>query len=900
MPPMESNCNHCLHERLGVQPSGIVIRDERGIIVLTRLIVVPLIAVLATFAGCSPSRTEPIGNDNENGGGGGGATTVLSTDSLDALGEVSADFKTLRFTAATSQLRGLRANNVIAAPPHPPLLPYGALRRVVSVSTEGETIVVPTEFLALADVIEQGSIHAELALDDPLPTDSAKIQPLLAGPGQLVFPLDNTVLFDADNDLTTTNDQIVLDGNIAIEPDVVIDIDIDGFALQHASVELQGEITANITVTAKREATITPLDKTLIPVPFSPVVIPVGPIPVVLVPILEIHAGASGSFSADLTADLDFEGDAAVGLAYENGSFGPVLELAPDGSAAVPGFEEGAKAAGKVWISAKFKVAVYGLAGVFAELALYGRATVDVDACPWWELYVGVDGSAGAFAEINVDVVFVPFDSSIEIFEWETNPLNAEELVADAGECAPSSAPGDVITWARSYGADSIDFPVALAVTPDGGSVVAGGTDSFTAQRDALLMKLDAFGHIAWQMGYDDLEAAIAVRPVDDGYFLLAGETTVSSFYVPPFLPDTIGGAIDPPVYLLRLDLNGIPVWARAIGSSEASLDAIGLALLPNGHVVVAGTLGDPPDSEDIWLARFDPDGEVVWAKRHEDPGTQTAESLIVDSAGDIVVLGSSGVTCDLLYKLGADGTLFWRGCYGSSHNNFATELVENSGGYTLVGHLSNDAQINRVDLDGHLLWARHLDSDVHEVIEMPDGSIIEAADETPYDEAYAAAAFSDGDVLITGKVDLGEDADLWALRVADDGQGQWIRQYGGSREDVGGGWLEFARTASTVATTADGGALLGGFSKTFSHAADATAFDLDIWILKIRGTGIVELDAASGASAGAVFGEIYDVSHFGGPDSDVTLTSLDLLVGSFTPYVFSPTLETARQGGPE
>lgn len=871
---------------------------------LTRSVAVQLIVVIASLAGCSPSRPGPVGNENDNssGGGGGGsvATTVLSTDSLDALEEVSADFKTLRFSAATSQLRGLRANDVIAATAHPPLLPYGALRRVASVATDGDSIVVTTEFLALADVMEQGTLHAELTLEDPLPSESAKIRPRLLGPGQLVFPIDNAVLFDADGDHLTTHDQITIDGNVAIEPDVVIDIDIDGFSLQHASVELQGEITANVTVTAKREATVVPLDETLATVPFSPVVIPVGPIPVVIVPVLEIHAGASGSFSADLTADLDFDGDAAVGLGYDNGSFGPVLDLVPDGSAAVPGFEEGATATGKVWVSAKFKATVYGLAGVFAELALYGRATVDVDECPWWELYVGVDGSAGAFAEINVDVVFVPFDSSIEIFEWETDPLSTEELVADAGECAPSSAPGDVITWARSYGAEGVDFPVGLAVTTDGGCIVAGATTSFTSLRDALLMKLDAYGHIAWQMGYDDLDAAIAVRPVDDGYFLLAGENTVSAFYSPPFLPEAVADAIDPPVYLLRLDVNGTPVWARAIASSEASLDAIGLALLPDGSVVVAGTLGDPPDSEDVWLARFDPVGEVVWAIRHADPGTQTAESLIVDSAGDIVLLASAGVTCDLLYKLSADGTVLWRACYGSSHNSFAAELVENSAGYTLVGHLGNDAQINRVDRDGNLLWARHLDSDVHELIEMPDGSVVEAADETPYDEAYAAAAFSDGDVLITGKVDLGDDADLWALRVADDGQGRWLREYGGSREDVGGGWLEFAQAGSTVATTADGGALIGGYSKTFSHAADATAFDLDIWILKIRGTGTVELDAASGASAGAVFGEIYDVSHFGNPESDVTLTSLNLLIGSFAPVVFSPALDTARQGGPE
>jgi hypothetical protein len=597
---------------------------------------------------------------------------------------------------------------------------------------------------------------------------------------------------------------------------------------------------------------------------------------------------------------LAFEGESAVGLQYDGG-FGPVLELTPEGSADLPNFQEGAKAAGKVWISAKFKAAAYGLAGVFAELALYGRADVDVAACPWWELYVGVDGSAGAFVELNVDMVFLPFDSSISIFEWKTDPLNTEKLVADAGACAPSSAPGDVVTWARSYGASGVEFPVGIAVTADGAALVAGATTSFTAQRDATLMKLDTLGHIAWQLAYDDLDTGIAVVPIEDGYFLLAGENTVSAFLVPAFLPESfLSDAIDPPAYLLRLDLNGIPRWARAVASTEESLDAVGLARLPDGSVVVAGTLGDPPDGEDVWLARFDATGQLTWANRLTDAGTQQAQSLIVDSAGEIVLLASAGADCDVLLKADDAGNAIWRACFGSAHNNFAAEVVETSDGYTLVGHLSNDAQLNHVDRDGNLLWAKHLDSDAHEVIEQPDGTRVEAPDKTPYDEAYAAAVFPNGDLLVSGKTNLGEAADTWVLRLNDAGQAQWIRRYAGAREDVGGGWLEFDRAASTLAVTPDGGALIAGYSKTFSHAGDPTDFDLDTWILKIRGTGAVDLDAGSGAAASPVGGEVYEVGHFGSPDTDVVLTPVSLMVEPFTPVVFSPTMEVARQGGPE
>lgn len=865
------------------------------------------IALWMVIPGCPGGGPSPGGgsgsggNDNGNdntGGGTGGPVKVLEAATLNALQAVSDDSLTFTFDASAAQTAGLQVNDLIVATVHPPLLPYGALRRVSTVERADNTVTVTTTPVALADAVEEGSLSARIPLTLEQATTTPKMRLQQLGPGQLVFPIEETVLFDGDGDETTDHDQVTLEGNLSMTPDVVIDIDISNFTLDHASVAVEGDVIADLTIRADREATIPIFDKLLHTQPFTPVIFPLGPIPVVLVPILEIHAGAEGSVSAAMSAHLTYEADGAVGFEYDGG-FQPILEVDPSGSADIPEFLEGAKATGKVWLSAKFKVAFYGLAGVYVDSRFFGEVGVDVDGCPWWELFVGVEGKAGAFVEVNV-ALFDAFGFSGTILDWSTDPLSKKVLVADAGGCAPSNSLTDIVTWARSYGAEGLDSPTALAITSDGGAVITATTTSFTAQSDAILFKIDALGHIAWQLAYDDLEAAVAVRPIDDGYYLLAGENTVSAFFVPPFLPSTyLSDAKDPPAYLLRLDANGSPVWARAIASAEEALDAVGLAQLADGSVVVAGTMGDPPDGEDVWLARFSEAGEQVWARRITEPGTQQSQSLIVDSADDIVLLASAGATCDFLLKMDADGNARWQACYGSSHNNFAAELVETTDGYTLVGHLSNDAQLNHVDRDGNLLWARHIDSDVHEVIELPDGSRIEAPDETPYDEAYSAAALPGGDLLVSGKAGLGNDADFWITRLNGEGQAQWIRRYGGSLDDEAGGWLEFARAASTIAPTADGGALIAGYSRTFSHATAPESFDLDIWILKIRASGTVDLDAGSGASSAPVGGEVYEVQHFGGPTDEVADGPLLLIVEAFTPVVFSPNVETARQGGP-
>ncbi len=850
--------------------------------------------------GCGGSR----GNDGGgNGGGNGGGvnvpptTKVLNADTLSALSAVSADQTTFTFQARTSQLEQLQTGDIIVSSVHPPMLPYGTLRRVQTVEESGGAVSVTTSPASLADAVKDGSLHERFS---PTPSDSgatSKVRPLQAVIGQLVFPIKKTVLFDGDDDPDTDHDQVTLEGSLSMTPDVVIDIDISNFVLQSASIAVEGDVIADLTLHADREADFPIFDTTVHTQPFTPVIFPLGPIPVVFVPVLEIHVGADGSVTAAMTAHVTFEADGAVGFGY-NGGFSPILSLDPSGSADVPDFLESGKATGTFWLGAKFKVAFYGLAGVYVESRFFGELGLDVAACPWWELFVGVEGTAGAFVEVNV-ALFDVFGFSGTILDWHTDPLQKKVSVADSGGCTPSQAPGEIVSWARSYGADSIDFPIAVVATADSGALVAGSTYSFTPQTDATLMKLDPFGHVAWQLAYDDLDAGIAVIPIQDGYYLLAGENTVSDFLTPPFLPPAFQNAVDPPAYLLRLDGNGSPVWARAIASDAESLDAVGMAQLPDGSVVVAGTVGDPPAGEHVWLARFEPSGQLTWARKLNDGGA-AAQSLIVDSAGDIVLLASAGATYDVLLKVDAQGDSLWEARYGSSHNNFAAEVVERPDGYTLVGHLGNDAQVNHVDHDGNLLWAKHMDSDAHELIEMPDGTHIEAPDETPYDEAYAADVFPNGDLLVSGKAELGEEANVWVLRMDGNDQAVWIRLYSGTREDVGGGWLEFARVASTVAVTPDGGALIGGYSASFSHAPDPTSFDIDMWILKIRGSGAVDLDSGSGATAGAVGGEIYDVNHFGSVDLSVELDALDLIVEAFTPVVYSPALEVARQGGAE
>ncbi len=862
-----------------------------------------VVAGLLFVIGCPPASPPQGGNGGNGGGGGNGSnvdlpptTKILSTTTLQSLQSVSDDHSTFTFAKGAAQLSSLNVGDIIVSDVSEPLLPYGTLRRVVSIDESGDTVTIQTGEAGLAQAIENGEIHTRFPLVLEEGTDGSKLVPSMLGPGQLVFPFNNVVVFDGDKNLDTTNDQILMDGNLSLEPEVIIDIEIGNFTLKKATIEITGDAAARVTLTARREATYS-FDDVLLAVPFPKVVVPLGPIPVVLVPILEIRAGVEGSFSANMAVDLKLNADTRVGMGYD-GSFGPILDVDPTGSAEVTEFLDGSTADGKVWIAARFKIAVYGLAGIYVESRFYGKAHVGVDECPWWTLRAGVEGSAAAYAGISAE--FLIFDADITIFEWKTDPLKKEVALAEASGCAPSQDGQTVANWARSFGNDNLEYPVGLAVTSDGGAVITGSTYSYTPSPDAFLMKVDRLGRLVWQTAFDDFGSGIAVSPVADGYYLLAGDNDYSSFISPSFLPSEFTSQTgDPPSFLLRLDQNGLPVWATALGASDA-LDASAMAVLPGGDAVVAGTIGDPPDSQDIWIARFNSTGSPVWARRIDAPQTsEQATSMMVDSAGAILVLGSPiDGWCDWTLKMDQDGNVIWQYCYAGDHNNWASEIVEVPGGYMVVGDLDIHAQVNRIDYDGNLLWARHIDSDTIE--RDPDTGRELTPDKTPYDSAYSAAAYPTGEVLIGGKRGLGAEEDFWIIRLDTNGAAEWIRSYGGDRQEATGGFNEFNRPASTIAVTPDGGALIAGYTTSFSHAADAEQFDLDVWIVKVRGLGTVDMNPGSGAFSHAVGGEIdTGIQHF-----RQTLTSpavsFDLLTEAFTPVVYSPNFDVARQGGVE
>jgi len=222
-----------------------------------------------------------------------------------------------------------------------------------------------------------------------------------------------------------------------------------------------------------------------------------------------------------------------------------------------------------------------------------------------------------------------------------------------------SAAPGDldpsfgsngyVTTSIGEYGGS----PAAVVLQPDG-KIVVGGSDwnVFALVRYLPDGSLDpGFGSAGIVTGPPGYGNALALQP--DGKLLLAGSRSSGSFAVVRYLPD---GSID----------RGFGTNGAATGRGGAS----GIALQPDGRIVVVGGVRDPGMPGTLAVARFNADGSrdlsfgtdgVVTT--HIGPSS-AASAVSIQEDGKILVAGTSAsIYSDydasvVLARYSADGTL--------------------------------------------------------------------------------------------------------------------------------------------------------------------------------------------------------------------------------------------------
>lgn len=305
----------------------------------------------------------------------------------------------------------------------------------------------------------------------------------------------------------------------------------------------------------------------------------------------------------------------------------------------------------------------------------------------------------GQFSEVATDFVKSPVADEYLISGFVETTQNSYQALA-----MKCDANGDTI-WTKSYGGSQWDFCNAAIGLSDGGFALAGQTYSQgNGNGDFYLIRINSGGDTLWTKTYGGAEAdeANSVAVTADGGFILAGNT------------ESYGaGGVD--MYVVRTDLNGDTLWTRTYGGVEDDICNAVAVMASGDFVIVGGSFNFTPGKSDFVLRREEESGTNVWVKTDSRPGDNFLTDLIIEPSTQYVTVtgyltdGAFGGVDGRMLRYGPGGT--WNGMartHGTlQFDQFHDIELTSDGGYVIVGTTQgyyerfDDIWVVKTDFDG-------------------------------------------------------------------------------------------------------------------------------------------------------------------------------------------------------
>jgi len=232
---------------------------------------------------------------------------------------------------------------------------------------------------------------------------------------------------------------------------------------------------------------------------------------------------------------------------------------------------------------------------------------------------------------------------------------------------AKCSAAGD-LRWITSIGGPDSDNALDMVLDGQDNIWLAGelwllhnlppgattayqlGPFSLTARgsADVLIARISSVGKATWATSFGG--------PGADGAFDIAlgnrGELYLAGYFqkTASFGPATFTSAGDTDIFLARLEFDGNIVWARQLGGPGTDQDTA-IEVASNGDIYQAGafeqaaTLSAGPTLQslgksDVFVARYDPKGKLHGLRSAGGPGAGVAKDLAIGPGGAVHVVG--------------------------------------------------------------------------------------------------------------------------------------------------------------------------------------------------------------------------------------------------------------------
>jgi len=309
-------------------------------------------------------------------------------------------------------------------------------------------------------------------------------------------------------------------------------------------------------------------------------------------------------------------------------------------------------------------------------------------------------------------------------------------------------------------------------------------------------------------------------------------------------------------VFIVKYDAGGNVLWAKDVGDVGDDF-GYGIAVDHSGNVYVTGSFGSPTitfgvtvltnantdDSFDMFIAKYDTGGNVLWAKKAGGSGYDDGNAVAVDASGNSYVLGD----------------------FESPAIGFSTDTLRNADG----AGFNYDIFITKYDPNGNLVW-------------------VKGAGGTNYDYPTALTVDASGNSYVTGffkstALVFDQDTlataggfDMFVVKYNANGNVAWAKSAGNSANDFGYG----------IAVDGSGNSYVtGGFLSptiTFGLTTLISAGGADAYVVKYDSSGNV-VWAKNNGGAGGDFGGAITVDAVGNSYVTGEFRSSTITFGSTT-----------------
>jgi hypothetical protein len=209
----------------------------------------------------------------------------------------------------------------------------------------------------------------------------------------------------------------------------------------------------------------------------------------------------------------------------------------------------------------------------------------------------------------------------------------------------PTLVSSNALNWIQQLGSNREDLTLGIAVDRNNDVYTTGRTNgnlggTTFGDFDAWLAKYSSAGALLWkrQLGTPRDDTSNAVTTNLNGEIIITGSTT-------GLLEGTNKGGSD--IWLAKYDDQGNLLWKKQFGTQDTD-SALGVATDRSSFIYLAGyTAGrlnlrgavKPPDA---WLAKLDNNGNTLWIKQFGSGGDDYASAIGVDLAGNVYVCGAT------------------------------------------------------------------------------------------------------------------------------------------------------------------------------------------------------------------------------------------------------------------